>query len=369
MSSPQTDTTWTLAVARDDLARTTVVEHPRPEPADGEALLRVDRVGVTANNVTYAVLGDAFRYWEFFPPQPRGLDATWGLGPLWGFSEVVASRADGVEVGQRHYGYLPPAGHLLVRPGRVDARGFRDAAPHRAALPSPYNAYALTTGDPAYDADQEDLLILFRPLFTTSFMLADHLADNDHFGARRLLVSSASSKTAYAAALELQGQRDGQRDGAGPRVVGLTSPGNLPFTRDLGCYDEVLAYDDVAGLDPAVPTVYLDLSGSPTTRTAVREHLGTSLVRDVAVGLTGQVPNAGAAGAVFFAPDQLRKRVGDWGRDRLDATVAEAWQRFVGRARSWVDVQVGHGPQGLRDAWLDVLGGTASPRTGHVVAL
>jgi hypothetical protein len=61
--------TWTLGVARTDLARTTLVEHELPELADGEALLQVDRVGLTANNVTYAVLGDApWRYWEFFPP-------------------------------------------------------------------------------------------------------------------------------------------------------------------------------------------------------------------------------------------------------------------------------------------------------------
>ena len=51
--------TWTLGVARTDLARTILVEHELSELADGEALLRVDRVGLTANNVTYAVLGDA----------------------------------------------------------------------------------------------------------------------------------------------------------------------------------------------------------------------------------------------------------------------------------------------------------------------
>jgi hypothetical protein len=93
--------------------------------------------------------------------------------PLWGFAEVAASQVDGVEVGARLYGYLPTASHLLVRPGRVDARGFRDVAEHRAALPSPYNAYALTTGDPAYEQQREDLQVLFRPLFLTSFLLAD----------------------------------------------------------------------------------------------------------------------------------------------------------------------------------------------------
>jgi hypothetical protein len=120
--------TWTFAVDRDDLARTTLAAGDAPALADGEALLRVDRVGVTANNVTYAVLGTAMRYWEFFPPGPRGLGPGWGLPPLWGFADVAASTVPGVDAGQRVYGYLPPAAHLVVRPDRVGDTGFRDAS-------------------------------------------------------------------------------------------------------------------------------------------------------------------------------------------------------------------------------------------------
>ncbi|MFF0172988.1 DUF2855 family protein [Micromonospora profundi] len=351
---------WTFAVARNDLGRTTLVDSAAPTPADGEALLRVDRVGLTANNVTYAVLGDAMRYWQFFPPEPRGLDGQWGLPPLWGFAEVVASTVEGVEVGQRVYGYLPPAGHLVVRPDRVNATGFRDASAHRAELPSPYNSYRSTTGDPAYRPEQEDLLILFRPLFFTSFMLADQVIDNDFYGVRSLVLSSASSKTAYAAAFELHGR--------GPRLVGLTSPGNLAFTRSLGCYDEVISYDDIDTLD-VVETAYLDLSGAPATRAALRGHLGDRLVRDIAVGLTNQTPNADAAGEVFFAPVQMRKRGQDWGREGLDERFTAAWQRFAPMLSGWLDVRVGGGPEALRDAWLDVLAGRTPPRTGHVVQL
>ena len=112
---------WNLQIRRNDLSRTQLVEGTAPSPGPGEAVLRVDRVGVTANNVTYAVLGESFRYWEFFPPEP-GWGPGWGLVPLWGFAEVVASEADGVQPGGRVYGYLPTAGHLVVRPGRADAR-------------------------------------------------------------------------------------------------------------------------------------------------------------------------------------------------------------------------------------------------------
>ncbi|MFC7531962.1 DUF2855 family protein [Actinoplanes sp. GCM10030250] len=348
---------WTFAVARDNLQRTTVVHTATPVPGDGEVLLRVDRVGLTANNVTYAVLGDAMRYWEFFPNSP-GPD--WGLPPLWGFAEVTESNVETVPVGQRVYGYLPPAGHLVVRPDRVDATGFRDASPHRADLPSPYNAYRSTTADPAYRPDQEDLLVLFRPLFFTSFMLADQVADNDYYGAHSLILSSASSKTAYAAAFELHGHA--------PRLIGLTSPGNVAFTQSLGCYDEVLSYDQITTLAQE-PTAYLDLSGSPTTRATLRTHLGDHLIRDVAVGLTTQIPNAEAAGEVFFAPTQMRKRRLDWGRDGLDQRFATAWQRFATAVTQWLDVRTGTGPQALQQAWLEVLAGRTPPRAGHIIQL
>jgi hypothetical protein len=351
---------WVFGVDRVDLSVTTLAEAPAPRPGDGEAVLRVDRVGVTANNVTYAVLGDAMRYWEFFPPGASGLEPRWGLVPLWGFAEVVASGVPQVLPGQRVYGYLPPAGHLLVRPGRIDGQGFRDESPHRAGLPSPYNAYRRTTEDPAYRADREDLLVLFRPLFFTSFMLADQIVDHDAYGAERIVLSSASSKTAYATAFELRGQ--------GVRVTGLTSPGNVAFTESLGCYDEVLAYDRIGAL-PAVPTAYLDLSGSAPTRAALRSHLGDHLVRDIAVGLTTQSPNALAAGEVFFAPTRMRKRSADWGRDGLDERFAAAWERFADAAGAWVDVRLGHGPAALRDAWLEVVAGRTPPRTGHVIQL
>ena len=82
-------------------------------------------------------------------------------------------------------------------------------------------------------------------LFITSFMLADMLQDNATFGAKQLVVSSASSKTAYGTAFCLA--HPGDAEGA-VSVIGLTSPGNLDFTRGLGCYSEVVSYDVVDGV-------------------------------------------------------------------------------------------------------------------------
>ena len=53
------------------------------------------------------------------------------------------------------------------------------------------------------------------------------------------MLSSASSKTAYGLA-HLLHSRDN-----GIKVIGLTSAGNTAFVKSLGCYDEVVTYDNV----------------------------------------------------------------------------------------------------------------------------
>ena len=181
------------------------------ECADGEALFEIERFALTANNITYAVAGDsAFGYWKFFPAPDH-----WGRVPVWGFARVSASRHPDVAVGERFYGYFPMGTHLVVKPQRVGPSGFVDGAPHRAALPPVYNQYTRATGD----RHEETAQMLLRPLFMTSFLLDDFLADNDFFGARRVILSSASSKTSLGLAFELARNRKGR-----VTVAGLTAP-------------------------------------------------------------------------------------------------------------------------------------------------
>ena len=112
-------------IARDDLHRTRFADAPMPELESGQALLAVDAFGLTSNNITYAMFGDAMSYWGFFPAEDG-----WGRMPVWGFAEVTASRHDAVEPGTRVYGYLPPSTELLIAPGRVgDARVRRRLRP------------------------------------------------------------------------------------------------------------------------------------------------------------------------------------------------------------------------------------------------
>ena len=159
-------------VKRDDIRDTRIAESEPPELEPGQALLRVHSFGLTANNVTYAVMGDLMNYWAFFPAEEG-----WGRVPMWGFADVEQSEAEGLEAGARVYGYLPPSSHLVVTPTVADENGFVDGSPHRLALPATYQRYTLTGADPFYRADTEDIQMLLRPLFFTSFLIDDQLDD------------------------------------------------------------------------------------------------------------------------------------------------------------------------------------------------
>jgi Protein of unknown function (DUF2855) len=350
-------------VKRGDLHECRVAESEAPEVGPGEALLRVDTFGLTANNITYAVMGEAMSYWDFFPAQDG-----WGRIPMWGFAEVQRSEVEGVEAGTRIYGYLPPSSHLLVTPVSVDEQGFVDGSPHRAALPSAYHRYLASGADAFYREDTEAIQMLLRPLFFTSFLIDDQLAEQGLTERGPIVISSASSKTAIAAAFLLA-----QREGI--ELVGLTSPGSVEFAEGLGIYGRTVAYDDVETLDPG-PATYVDIAGDGAVRRAVHTHFGNQLVHSMAVGIThweelgaseGELP--GPAPTFFFAPDRVVKRSEDWGRAGLEQRVADSWHPFCEWISGWLQTIPGQGFDALQSAYLEVLDGGVDPKTAHVIAL
>lgn len=85
---------------------------------EGEILVQVDLFSFTSNNITYAVSGDIIRYWEFFPAVNENIEE-WGVIPVWGFADVVDSKTEEVPVGDRIFGYFPPATHLKMKADRI----------------------------------------------------------------------------------------------------------------------------------------------------------------------------------------------------------------------------------------------------------
>lgn len=346
-----------IEVRRDRLRATRVVESV-PAPDDGGALLRVDRFALTANNVTYAAFGAAMRYWDFFPASEDG----WGRVPVWGFADVEQSDVAGVAEGQRVYGYFPMGSHLVVTPNRVTANGFVDASPHRAELPPVYNQYQLVEPN-----DRENESAILRPLFTTSFLIDDWLADDGFFGASQVVLASASSKTALGLAFLLS-QRDDDID-----VIGLTSATNAPFVEKVGYYDRAVTYDDITSL-ANVPTAFVDMAGGGTTLAAVHNHLADELRTSCLVGATHweeSAPTAnlpGPAPTFFFAPDRIVKRRADWGGDGFGARVDTAWSSFLASVDGWLRIVERRGADELVRTWHDVLDGAVAPEIGYVVS-
>jgi len=356
-----------FVVARNDLQQCKFIERELPDAValPGEALLvKVDRFALTANNITYAITGDLLKYWELFPAP-----ANFGIIPVWGFGDVIASHHPGIEVGERLFGYFPMATHLVIEAANVNKRSLHDDAAHRQNVAPVYNAYARISGDPAFAGREGDYQALLRPLFMLSFLVDDFLDEHDFFGARSVLLSSASSKTAFGLAHLLHTQRKGMR------VIGLTSAANTGFVRSLGCYDEVVTYDCVTSLPSDFPVAFVDMAGNSELSAKLHRHFGDRLKYSGRVGLTHRASTPdepelpGAKPAWFFAPDQIRKRAREWGPGGVETRFGAAWSGFAPTLEKRLTVVEGRGPAAVKQVYLDTLNGHIPPEQGHMLSL
>ncbi len=331
----------------------------------GQIWLKIDRFGLSANNITYAVFGEAMSYWNFFPTKDG-----WGRVPVWGFADIVQSNADGLEVGERVYGYFPMSRDLVVDVVKLTDSSFIDGAEHRKDLSLVYNQYIRVKSDPGYDADQEELQMLFRPLFMTSFLIEDFLQDNNLFGAEAVVLSSASSKTSISLAWCLANNPDSKA-----RIIGLTSAANKEFVDSLGVYTDVLSYQDLGLMPASQKTVFVDMAGNGQLLHDIHHHFQDNLKYSCMVGGTHwenrQTQHAlpGAKPEFFFAPTQGQKRQKDWGSAVFQQKLAASWIPFVQFAAGWVEMQHADGWVQLKDAYLEMLEGNTDPKSGYVISL
>ncbi|MEM6742667.1 MAG: DUF2855 family protein [Pseudomonadota bacterium] len=328
--------------------------------APGQARMRVDRVALTANTVTYAVVGARIGYWRFWPCEAT--DEGRGLVPAWGFATCVESRSDHVAAGERFYGCWALAEELAVD-ARPAPDGFIDAAPRREGL-APF--YARYHRAPFGEAEAEARRALLQPLAMTGWLLTDYIEAHDRFGAERAILSSASSKTSIALAQALKE--------AGIPALGLTSAGNEAFVRGLGSYREVDLYDALPDALDRVPSVFVDMAGSEKVRRAVHEALSGGLLKaSIGVG-AARWRELGAAPDIpdpqpefFFAPAWAQKRTEDWGGPDFARRLNEAADRRVEASRDWLTVDV-RGVAELEAAWAEAAAGRQAPASGVVIA-
>jgi hypothetical protein len=355
-------------VRKDALHTTQTVAADAAPLHAGDIRLRIERFAFTSNNITYAAFGDAMHYWQFFPSAHED----WGCIPVWGFATVVQSSHPGVAVGERIYGYWPMASHAVLSPAKLTEGSFFDGAPHRQTLHAVYNRYNRVNKDPFYLGEtDEGIQCLLAPLFTTSYLIDDFFAESSYFGAKVALLSSASSKTAYACAqrMHLRGE---------VQVVGLTSERNRAFCDSLGCYDRVLSYEQWESIPADTACVYVDFAGNADLRRAVHTRF-TQLAYSCSIGgthveLLGNTKGLpGPKATLFFAPAQIVKRRGELGAEVLGKNIITAWQQFCHTVTHstppWCTVQAHVGVPAVQTAYAQVLAGQGDARVGHAFTL
>lgn len=347
---------------RSDLADTRIVEREKPQLEEGEILFEVQRFGFSANNITYATLGDDMGYWRFFPTE-----AGWGIVPVWGRAIVRESRCPEVTEGSRYFGYYPLASHLVARPIKVSESGFMDGTPHRADLPPVYQRYTRVADAEQADTALEDQDALWRPLFVTSFGAADFLVDNEDFGAATLVLTSASSKTALGIAFCMK------RLDPGVEVIGLTSPGNVEFCERVGYYDRALSYDSLSDLGNG-PIVLVDLAGVDTLLDRISEHATDNLLKTVSLGATHwqdrtrSLAESRPGSELFFLPTWIIKRREDWGPSEFFERSDAAWADFAPTTDSWMTIEERVGAEAISEVYASMLAGKSRPEVGFALS-
>ncbi|MGB0262076.1 MAG: DUF2855 family protein [Henriciella sp.] len=352
-------------VNRKDYRETKIVNLDRRELEAGEIRVAIDKYGLTANNVSYAVSGDMIGYWKFYPAADH-----WGKVPVWGMADVVESNSDSIAVGERLWGFFPMASETILKVGKVSDDAFTDVTPHRLELPALYNNYRRTVGEPDYLKSLEVERCLLFPLFLTSFVLYDYLKDNDYFGADQVVIGSVSSKTGFGLAYFLhQDKQDGKQ------VVGLTSAANAAFVKQLDCCHQVVEYGREADISSARKTAYVDMSGNRSLTETLHHQFGDNMVESCMVGVThweqrGAVSALpGATPAFFFAPGQIAKRDKEWGPGKLFEKASEASAGIAEKISKDVTIEHIKGAEAAANIWVSMLNNEVAPSRGIMVSV
>ena len=355
---------------KSDLTQSRIIDFDSAHIGDGEIAVKIESYAFTANNVTYGVAGDTIGYWKFFPAQ----NDKWGCIPMWGFAEIIHSNHETLNIGERIFGYFPAAESLILSPIKVSDQNFSDGTEHRKDLPPVYNNYLRLAGDQNYDASMDAVRALLFPLHITAFCLCDSLAEDSYLGASQVIIISASSKTAIGLAQGLADVEDA------PKIIGLTSAGNAAFVESLGCYDEVISYDDLSNLNYSAESVMVDMAGNREILGTLHGELGDNMLKCLTVGMTHWDNETTAEDALgqamlrdrtefFFAPAHIQKRIGDWGHEGY-AKKTNLFMNARGlQSKNWMQVKEISGLENFTSTYEDVVAGNINPNEGIIVNL
>ncbi len=307
-----------------------------------------------------------------------------------------------MKIGQRLYGYYAMAKYVVLQLERQTNKYHANVSLGSFSKDRrPYKQLTVCETDPMYQRDREDDIMLCkcsaefpvhinldlytqdRPLFWTSYWFEDWLNVNNYFGAKAVVVSSASSKTAFTVAYNIQRRKQQTKSPIG-RIIGLTSQSNLQFTRNLGLYDGVFTYDDLALVVSTnslpQPLIYTDVLGNSSLNSRVNRVLSPSVF--VSLGMSN--PTDGATGSViakedksktnakgFFTPEWLAIRTMQLSFQQILKLQVEAWGALMQDCVKWVNIEktYGTGKSGVITSYRKTLEGKVGADKGQALSL
>lgn len=352
-------------VDRKNFRKTRAVTAPREVLHAAQIRAKIVKSALTSNNVSYALSGDTIGYWNYYPAEEN-----WGQVPVWGIGEVIETNAEGVEVGERIWGFFPMASETVLTVGALRDASFMDVTAHRRELPALYNQYRRTKVEPEFMRSLEDQRSLFVPLFGTSYVLYDYLVDNRFFDADQILIGSVSSKTGFGLAQLIH--QDPEID---VRIVGLTSPRNVTFVESIGCCDQIVAYGRESDIDANMKAVYVDMSGNSDLTKTVHNHLRYKIVKSCMVGGTHWEKRTpldslpGSAPEFFFTPDQIDKRNKEWGPGVIGEKATAASIMMAQKFADQLNVEYVEGAEAVSSIWKDMLDNKVSADRGIMISI
>jgi hypothetical protein len=345
-----------------------LVEMPETELEinEGEVVVQIDKFAYTANNITYAVAGDMLGYWKFFPLQ-GDKNKNWGVIPVWGFADVIKSNAAELPVGERIFGYFPPAKYLKMTPTHITGNQFVEGSAHRSQLPAGYNLYNRVLAEKGYSKEQDNQRALLYPLYLTSYCIWDMLQEATHYEADQILILSASSKTSIGVAYAFQS------DPNAPKMIGVTSKGNLDMVRELGLYESTISYDNLSQIDNDKSTVIVDMSGNGGLMAQLHQQLGDKMKHTVFVGYTHWM-NAQQRKGInesrttrFFVPMHAQQRIKEWGYGEFSKRTSNFVFEAGKKSREWLSFRTLTGLKSMDSCHAKVCTGHANPKEGIII--
>jgi hypothetical protein len=258
----------------------------------------------------------------------------------------------------------------------------------------PYNQILRCSTDPQYSPSPiaEDMTMLYRPLFWTAYWCEDWLHTTGYRGGvSSILVSSASSKTAFCFAYSAGKRIRSGELSKDTKIIGLTSKRNMAFTKRLGLYDEVLDYDSFLS-SPSFQKaaekkwLYVDVAGNEDLNARIKAHFASPYTGKMAgivalgftnlspasadtvldwsahgTGVTGTAASSQTSGLAsqfwpktenFFTPEWLDVRQHQIPLVEIFSRQNTAWKELIEEGKGWVQLERVYGAKRVQEAYV-----------------